>query len=385
MIGKIDTEAIKGGVDLRDLAGGRVELRPETSGGREQSGPCPKCGGDDRLHVTADWFMCRQCHPKRGDALEYVQWLGLAADFRAACEYLGGPALIPSPGPAGPTVKRTPAAKSKAASWQDAAWQSDARAILTQAQAALIGPEGAEGRDYLTAWGLTPATWGAWGLGYTPAAWDRPLAEHLLRQGVDPKTWPNVGYGVAKNRAGDLYATRAAIVIPWQRDKITALKYRFLTVPDGGLRYSSKGGGQCLAFGLGLAGEHFSTLWLLEGELNALALWQALHDGRRVNFDVVSFGAESGALTPTVTAWAKRYQQVIVWADDPGKAAAATAAIPGAFGLRSPLHDGHKLDANDLLRLGKLADFARMANDRFDADPAYVARIRADFDALGDP
>ena len=354
MIGKIDTEAIKGGVDLRDLAGGRVELRPETSGGREQSGPCPKCGGDDRLHVTADWFMCRQCHPKRGDALEFVQWLGLAADFRAACEYLAGPALIPAPGPAGPTVKRTPAAKSKAASWQDAAWQSDARAILTQAQAALAGPEGAAGRDYLTARGLTPATWRAWGLGYTSAAWD-------------PK----------------LTARRAAIVIPWQRDKITALKYRFLTVPDGGLRYSSKGGGQCLAFGLGLAGEHFSTLWLLEGELNALALWQALHDGRRVNFDVVSFGAESGALTPTVTAWAKRYQQVIVWADDPGKAAAATAAIPGAFGLRSPLHDGHKLDANDLLRLGKLADFARMANDRFDADPAYVARIRADFDALG--
>jgi hypothetical protein len=325
--------------------------------------------------------MCRQCHPKRGDAIEFVQWLGLAADFRAACEYLAGPALIPDPGPA---VKRTPTAKrAPAGSWQDATWQADARAILSKAQAALEGAEGEEGRAYLAARALTPATWRAWGLGYTPAAWDRPLAEHLLRQGVDPKTWPNVGYGVAKNRAGDLYATRAAIVIPWQRDKITALKYRFLSVPDGGLRYSSKGGGQCLAFGLGLAGEHWATLWLLEGELNALALWQALHDGRRVNFDVVSFGSEGSATSAAVTAWAARYQQVIVWADNPDKATSAMAAIPGAFGLRSPQHDGHKLDANDLLRLGKLADFARMANDRFDSEPAYVARIRASFDALG--
>jgi len=354
VIGSIDTEAIKQGVDLRDLAGGRVELRPETSGGREQSGPCPKCGGTDRLHVTADWFMCRQCHPKRGDALEYVQWLGLAADFRAACEYLGGPALIPAPA-AGPVAKRTPAAKSKGASWQDASWQADARAILARAQAALIGPEGAEGRDYLTARGLTPATWRAWGLGYTPAAWD-------------PK----------------LEARRAAVVIPWQRDKITALKYRFLTVPDGGLRYSSKGGGQCLAFGLGLAGAHFVTLWLLEGELNALALWQALHDRGAVNCDVVSFGSEGSATNATVTSWAKRYRQVIVWADDPDKAASAMAAIPGAFGLRSPKPDGQKLDANDLLRLGKLYDFARLAEARFDADPAYLARVRAEADALGE-
>lgn len=352
MIGSIDTEAIKQGVDLRDLAGGRAELRPETSGGREQSGPCPKCGGDDRLHVTADWFMCRQCHPKRGDAIEFVQWLGLAADFRAACEYLAGPALIPDPGPA---VKRTPTAKrAPAGSWQDATWQADARAILSKAQAALEGAEGEEGRAYLAARALTPATWRAWGLGYTSAAWDPKLA-----------------------------ARRAAIVIPWQRDKITALKYRFLSVPDGGLRYSSKGGGQCLAFGLGLAGEHWATLWLLEGELNALALWQALHDGRRVNFDVVSFGSEGSATSAAVTAWAARYQQVIVWADNPDKATSAMAAIPGAFGLRSPQHDGHKLDANDLLRLGKLADFARMANDRFDSEPAYVARIRASFDALG--
>lgn len=348
VIGNIDTEAIKARVDLRGLAGGRVELRSEAGGGREQSGPCPKCGGEDRLHVTQDWFMCRQCHPKRGDALEFVQWLGLAADFRAACEYLAGPAPLPTSG--GPVIKAAPAHKSGLGlrGWQDASWQAEARADLSRAQATLAGPEGEEGRAYLAGRGLTPETWRAWGLGFTRAAWD-------------PK----------------LRASRAAVVIPWQRDKITALKYRFLTVPDGGLRYTSKGGGQCLAFGLGLAGRHFSTLWLCEGELNALALWQSLSDRRAVNWDVVSFGAEGNALNATVSALAAQYLQVIVWTDEPDKAAAAMAAIPGAFGLRSPNVNGQKLDANDLLRLGKLGDFTKATQARFDAAPAFVAKLRA--------
>ncbi|NLE58556.1 MAG: hypothetical protein GX616_09370, partial [Planctomycetes bacterium] len=131
----IDTDTIKASFDLRDLAGGRVELRNETNGGREQSGPCPQCGGDDRFHVTQDWFFCRQCHPKRGDALEFVQWLGLAGDFRSAREYLAGSTLIPSPA-ARSAVQRTPEAKSRATGWRDPAWQSDARAILARAQAA---------------------------------------------------------------------------------------------------------------------------------------------------------------------------------------------------------------------------------------------------------
>lgn len=340
-----DTRTLNSRVDLRELFGGRSVLRNEAGSGREKSGPCPKCGGDDRLHVREDWFMCRQCHPKRGDAIDAVQFLGLAPDFPSACAYLGGDAAA-ALSRVGPVTRVAPE-KHKATGWQDAAWQSDARAILTRAQAALASSDGKPGRDYLTARGLTPETWRAWGLGYTPTAWD-------------PK----------------LQAKRPAIVIPWQGNKVTAIKYRFLTVPDGGLRYSSKKDGQCLAFGLGPAGAHFVTLWLVEGEFNAMSIWQSFQATHRVNADVVSFGSESNTLNPMITEWAGRYRQVIVWTDNPDRAAAAMAAIPGTFtfGVQSPVVGGMKLDANELLKREGLADFMRTIEDRFDDDPAYFAK-----------
>lgn len=346
----LDTERIKNGVDLRALLGGRVELHNETTAGREQSGPCPKCGGADRLHVTAEWFFCRACHPKRGDAIEAVQWLGLAFDFRGACEYLGGPLPLPATPP-----KQAPAVKPSAARWQDPAWQAAARAELGHAQALLAAPAGEPGRAYLSGRGILQATWDAWGLGYTSAAWDLKLR-----------------------------AARPAIVIPWQRERITALKYRFLTVPTGGMRYTARAGGECLAFGLGLAGTHYATLWLCEGEVNCLAIWQALtfYGGQsRVNWDVLSFGAEGKADSGIVVDLARRYQHVIIWADNPARAAEAIAAVPGAQGLRSAEHDGVKLDAAELARLGLLGEFLTTAAERFDADPAYLARVRAAIEA----
>ncbi|OQA43742.1 MAG: hypothetical protein BWY52_01791 [Chloroflexi bacterium ADurb.Bin325] len=227
---------------------------------------------------------------------------------------------------------------------------------MEQAAALLVSPAGDPAAEYLLRRGLRPETWEAWGLGYTLAAWDNRLK-----------------------------AARPAILIPWQYREVTALKYRFLTVPAGGLRYTSKAGSEHIAFGLNLAGGHYATLWLVEGELNAVSLWQALREAHMVNFDVLSFGGESKAtrLDPALQRWAGRYQQVIVWADEPAKAAAAMAAIPGAFGLRSPVVDGRKLDANELLLLGGLADFARAAWARFDQDPAHVARIRAELEGAG--
>ena len=226
-------------------------------------------------------------------------------------------------------------------------------AILARAQACLTGPEGDPGAEYLLSRGLLPETWQAWGLGYDPAKWD-----------------PATG------------RKRPAVVIPWQRDKVTAVKYRFTDSTGKGDRFTQKGGGQQIAFGLNLAGVHWSTLWLCEGEFNALSIWQALRAATCVNFDVVSFGGDSQAvhLDLVVKAWAGKYRQVIVWADDPAKAGAAMQAIPGAFGLRSPEVDGRKLDANELLKLGGLTDFTRAAWAEFDQDPAYSARLRAEME-----
>ena len=317
----VDTERLKAQTDLRDLAGRLVMLRKESTA--ELSGPCPKCGGADRFHVKEDLFFCRQCYPlengKPHDCIEFVTWAGLAPDFRGAVDYLGGRA---GPAPAARRAPMTPA--PKAAAWKAHDWQDAARRELAAGVARLASPAGDPGRAYLAGRGLLPATWQAWGLGFGEA-WD-----------------------------GRLQKRRPAILLPWQRDQVTAIKYRFTDQVEGGLRYSSKTGGQCIAFGLNLAGAHWSTLWLIEGELNALALWQALRAEYVVNCDVVSFGADNKAahVDPVVKSWAGRYQQVIVWADDPDKALAAMRALPGTFGLfgvRSPVVDGQKLDANAML------------------------------------
>jgi len=70
-----DAKAINAGVNLVDLVGQTVTLRHIS--GDEWAGPCPKCGGRDRFHVTPKWAFCRQCWPLGEglphDAIGFVQ------------------------------------------------------------------------------------------------------------------------------------------------------------------------------------------------------------------------------------------------------------------------------------------------------------------------
>jgi len=321
----IDTSALKSSVDLRDLAARVTSLRRESRS--EMSGPCPRCGGEDRFHVTESMAFCRQCWPLERrdpphDAIGFVQWAGLARDFREAVEYLGGGGKSPI----------TAAQQEKTRRWRDSAWQEAALRDLRQAQARLASAAGKPGADYLLHRGILPDTWAAWGLGYGEA-WDPKLRE-----------------------------ARTAIWLPWRgRRYLTGIKFRFLEVPSGGLRYASRSGSECIAFGINLAGQHFSTLWLVEGELNAISIWQALRAEYAVNFDVLSIGSDAKAshLDPALVAWIRRYQQVIAWCDDPARTESIMHGLAGlpVLGLRSPTASGEKLDANRLLQAGALVDF----------------------------
>jgi hypothetical protein len=84
-------------------------LKPwsRTDGG-EYHGPCPLCGGKDRMiawpaHSKGPRARCRQCHPGVMDAIALVQWLGRARDFPAAVALLTGPATAYTP-PAPPVL-----------------------------------------------------------------------------------------------------------------------------------------------------------------------------------------------------------------------------------------------------------------------------------------
>jgi hypothetical protein len=75
-------------VDLVALIGRDVPLRRQSR--QEYSGPCPLCGGVDRLHVSAEgWWFCRQCSPRRGDAPGYLMWKE-GIGYRAALAQLEG-------------------------------------------------------------------------------------------------------------------------------------------------------------------------------------------------------------------------------------------------------------------------------------------------------
>ena len=168
------------GIDLVALAGRHTHLkRIASTRGGEHAGPCPRagCGGKDRFHVQASGgadgrgqWMCRTCHSRWGDAVEFVIWLGLATDFRGACEWLAleRPAhtdQLPTPTPPEPCEL------------PNATWQTAAENFLWYAFEHLHGEAGESALQWLAARGIAEATI-AWAcLGYNPAALERPRAK----------------------------------------------------------------------------------------------------------------------------------------------------------------------------------------------------------------
>ncbi len=334
----IDTSSVKQSVDLRELAARFTELR-RASGDKELCGPCPKCGGNDRFHCQADWFSCRQCHPKRGDAIEFFMWLN-GVDFKSAVAMLTN-----SPMPS-TTTKRTPAPKHQAEQPQD--WQRKAATQVKQAHQRLMNDADVQaevGRQYLDNRGLQPHTWIAFNLGFTPSA---------SLPGTEGKK------------------TAPALVVPWYRaGKVCAIRYRFLrlheyTDTEGKERKEKQTaltgssfagvlfGGQALDVGI----KKLSTLIICEGELNDCSIWQTVKD---MHVHVFSLGSESATITPAMVEYTAQYARVIVWLDKQEIAQKVMAALPGAHGVKSP----NGQDANDLLKSEALGGF--LALHRFQA------------------
>jgi len=341
----IDTNTVKQSVDLRDLAGRYTELHKEAA--NELAGPCPKCGGSDRFHCTDEWFMCRQCHPKRGDAIAFVMWKD-GVDFKGAVAHITNTPATP----AKPT-RRAPATKKQEA--LPAEWQRRAMARVIEAHGRLLDNadhEAQAGRAYLLGRGLDPFTWKAFTLGFTPSA---------SLPGTEGKQ------------------TAPAIVIPWFKGgKVRAVRYRFLraqeytdskrkertekqTAQTGSSFTGVMYGGQAIGGNI----PSLSTLIICEGELNACSIWQIAHAS---HCNVLSLGSESAHITPAMAAYADEYARVLLWMDKGERAQAVRAALPDLTNndlIQSP----NGRDANDLLQTGELG--ALLAVRRF-----YAARSR---------
>lgn len=313
----IDTARLKESTDLRDIAGRYSALHRESA--REMSGACPRCGGTDRLHVAADWWFCRTCHPKRGDALDFLEWL-YGCDFRTAAAMLSGAVVVDRPALPMPAPHRAV---------QPDSWAVKAANVVQRAQ------------DHL--WG------NAGGL----------FQEYLLDRGLEPHTWLTFGLGAAS--AWDGAHNAPAVMMPWTvQGRIVAIRYRFIN-HDAGRKTTSEPGSQFagVLFGghaLMKAGKLRSlrTLVLCEGELNCCSIWQAASES---NLDALSLGSETQTITPDMLKHLAVWGRVLVWMDKPELAEAAIARLPGASALHSP---GGK-DANDLLGAGNLGGFLAAA------------------------
>jgi len=308
----------------------RVELNREAKG--EYSGPCPKCGGNDRFHCTKDWFFCRQCHPKRGDLIEYTSWLNNVS-YLEAIKTLGNGVIASLPNEPIKPIKPV----HKPNEWDEAKQLQKA----LDAHKALItgnGKYAQQAREYLQSRGLTLETARAFKLG--------------CRQATLPNTWD-------ESKKALSYPKQLSVLLPWfnHTGALIAVKHRFLethnyTDKDGKQRTENKTSrgnfaGAMFGWQAVKGPERCSVLIITEGEINAPSLWQA---GNGL-VDVLSTGSESmlQTLPDDLATYARQYQHCLVWADKGNIADSAALAI-GAASMRSP----NGQDANDLLKAGKL-------------------------------
>jgi len=289
------------------------------------------CGGTDRFTVKhtsgGDRWHCRQC----GDGKYHgVVDLIMARDhvsFTDALKLLGGEVVPLCRG----TTKGQPQAQpTRVIEPPDTATQAAMLAAMDAANDRLFTSAGAAAQEYLRSRALTVSTWEAWHIGAADV--------------YDPK---------AKR-------TRPALALPWydldaRREIITAIKYRFIDNDPAGLRYISFKGSAPIIYGAAAAINTDKTLLIIEGEINALSVWQCQPHG----VSVLSIGSEGGGPGELLAKIAKYYQRVFIWCDEASQTNKhkKESARPDAKGLQTPIIDGVKLDANKLLQRGQLVDF----------------------------
>lgn len=301
-----EREKIKAGTDLTELA------RRFTVLGRSLSGPCPKCGGHDRffIHTGGDHWGCRKCPVTSGDCFDLVM-AATGKSFLEASEYLGAKTWERT----APKIGSVRKEKEPRHTWREDIWQLKAREALSRHQ-----------ED--------------WNRIEAGMVWMR------AHRGITESTCKSFGIG--------LDDMRGSVSVPYRLPdgRLTGVKYRRMIEPNPRKRFYMMTGSEPVVFGAQLLKGGDRPILMVEGEMNAMACWQAAGEW----LDVVSVGTEAraGALWSLASVYGRRFAWV-----DREEVAAMIFNAPGQDVLRLVSPDG--MDANDLLLKGLLADVLNLA------------------------
>jgi DNA primase len=148
------------------------------------AGPCPACGGTDRLVLRPAeqrWF-CRQCSPRGGDTETFLmRFCGMT--FKEACQHTGRQTKSLKSNPRKPESKWTP----KETFFPAETWIRRADEYVEAAKEQLWAAPGTAALDHLRGRGLKDATIKKAGLGFVPRdIWEPSELWGLER---DKKIW----------------------------------------------------------------------------------------------------------------------------------------------------------------------------------------------------
>lgn len=292
--------------------------------GEYYTGPCPMCGGRDRFTIkrtTHDIWICRKCSDgKYHSSIDFIMAYQ-KTDLRGALQWMNNDAQRMGQLPRRRESVPTEEYKMPSQDWQSETWMQ----IDSASDYLFDEAKGKAGRRYLIERGISRGSMYMWLLGYG-FAYDRP-----------------------------------AIFIPYldTGNLIIAVKYRFIddrARHDKGSRFSMKAGSSPHLFGLQHVQISDHTLLFVEGEINAISVLQTLPHG----ISVVSAGSESNGNAGLIHALASRYERVVVWMDDPIKAVAVRNRMGrNTVMIKSPIFNGRKWDANEMLKAGLLMEFIK--------------------------
>ncbi len=344
-------------VSIIDLAGEVTTLHRESSG--SLAGPCPRCGGDDRLviKIEENRFFCRHCLKKGGDTINLMQWLHGDTFPQAIARLTNGSiaASIPRAAP-------KPAPDTKLADAQLNRWLAELRSEVAEAQERLLSPSGEAGQEYLTSRGIEPRTWLTYGLGYSPGT-PVPGTGGKMKAPAILLPW--------QNKQGELVAARYRFTKTQRRTDADgkAKEYRLTSRPKAHADHAPFSGQMFGWQGLpewalepveeGERTAHrLCALVFVEAEINAMSCQQVAGD---THLHSLSIGSEGGRPTPEDVKFARRYGQVFCFTDRKTVAEELAKLIPGAVWITSP--GGN--DANSLLQQGTLGGFLAATRKKY--------------------